>query len=128
MNVEVLMVLYFFPPVHKSTKQFGLSFDYDAPKIWTDLPYNIYSAFSDSSVRKKSEILSLYKRISTLGFFLYMSVFVDFLRFLVFCPKFLRVYLFLDIKGHKKLLESELCTESNSLAHIPSKGYQHSLT
>ena len=34
-------------------KQFGLSFAYDAPKIWNELPDDVRSATSIASFRKK---------------------------------------------------------------------------
>ena len=36
----------FDPSVYKSSKHFGLSFAYDAPKIWNDLPDEVHSATS----------------------------------------------------------------------------------
>ena len=39
--------------VYKSTKHFGLSFAYDAPMIWNDLPDDVYSVTSRHSLRKK---------------------------------------------------------------------------
>ena len=41
------------PSIYKSTKQFGLSFAYDAPKIWNELPDDVRSATSIASFRKK---------------------------------------------------------------------------
>ena len=45
---------YFSPflKVRQSTKQFGLSFAYDAPKIWNELPDDVRSATSIASFRK----------------------------------------------------------------------------
>ena len=37
----------------KSSKHFGLSFAYDAPKIWNDLPDDVHSATSLYSLRRK---------------------------------------------------------------------------
>ena len=42
-----------FASIYKSKKQFGLSFAYDAPIIWNDLPDDVRSAKSLSSFRKK---------------------------------------------------------------------------
>ena len=39
--------------IYKSKKHFGLSFAYDAPRIWNDLPDDVRSAKSLSSFRKK---------------------------------------------------------------------------
>ena len=39
--------------VYNSTKHFGLSFAYDAPMIWNDLPDDVHSATSLQSFRKK---------------------------------------------------------------------------
>ena len=40
-------------PLYTSTKNFGLSFAYDAPKIWNDLPDDVHSATSLHSFTKK---------------------------------------------------------------------------
>ena len=50
---EVLEVPQFIPSVHKSTRHFGFSFAYDAPKVWNELPDDIRSATSLLSFRKK---------------------------------------------------------------------------
>ena len=42
-----------FTSVFKSQKHFGLSFAYDAPMIWIDLPYEVRSANSLASFRSK---------------------------------------------------------------------------
>ena len=42
-----------FASVFKSRKHFGLSFAYDAPMIWNDLPDEVYSANSLASFRSK---------------------------------------------------------------------------
>ena len=39
--------------IYKSKKHFGLSFAYDAPRIWNDLPDDVRSAKSLSSFRKR---------------------------------------------------------------------------
>ena len=39
----ILHVPQYQPSIYKSTKQFGLSFAYDAPKIWNELPDNIFN-------------------------------------------------------------------------------------
>ena len=38
MEGEVLEMPQFIPSVHKSTKQFGFIFAYDAPKVWIEYP------------------------------------------------------------------------------------------
>ena len=43
----------YFSPFLKSTKQFGLSFANDAPKIWNELLHDVPSATSIASFRKK---------------------------------------------------------------------------
>ena len=48
-----LQVPHFAPSVYKSSKHFGLSFAYDAPNIWNDLPDDVRSAASFHSFRKK---------------------------------------------------------------------------
>ena len=42
-----------FASVFKSRKHFGLSFVYDAPMIWNDLPDEVHSANSLASFRSK---------------------------------------------------------------------------
>ena len=49
----VLLEVPHFASIYKSKKQFGLSFAYDAPMIWNDLPDDVLSAKSLSSFRKK---------------------------------------------------------------------------
>ena len=46
MDGEVLRVTQFIPSIRKSTRQFGFSFAYDAPKVWNELPDDICSATS----------------------------------------------------------------------------------
>ena len=53
MEGEVLEVPQFIQPVHKSSKQFGFSFAYDAPKVWNELPDDIHSVTSLLSFHKK---------------------------------------------------------------------------
>ena len=48
-----LQVPHFAPSVYKSSKHLGLSFAYDAPNIWNDLPDGVRSATSFHSFRKK---------------------------------------------------------------------------
>ena len=50
----ILHLPQYQPSIYKSTKQFGLSFAYDAPKIWNELPDNVRSATSIASFRKKT--------------------------------------------------------------------------
>ena len=47
--------------IYKSKTHFGLSFAYDAPRIWNDLPDDVHSAKSLSSFRKKLKTYSLKK-------------------------------------------------------------------
>ena len=49
----ILHVPQYQPSIYKSTKQFGLSFAYDAPKIWNELLDDVRSATSITSFRKK---------------------------------------------------------------------------
>ena len=44
---------HFATSLYKSSKHFGLSFAYDAPKIWNDLPDDVRSATSLHSFRRK---------------------------------------------------------------------------
>ena len=48
-----LEVPHFATSIYKSSKHFGLSFAYDAPKIWNDLPDDVRSATSLHSFRRK---------------------------------------------------------------------------
>ena len=52
MEGEVLEVPQFIPYVHKSSKQFGFSFAYDAPKVWNQMLYDICSATTLLSFQK----------------------------------------------------------------------------
>ena len=53
MEGEVLQGPQFIPSVHKSSKQFGFSFAYDAPMIWSELPDDTRSATSLPAFEKK---------------------------------------------------------------------------
>ena len=53
MECEVLEVAQFIPSVHKSCKQFGYCFAYDAPKVRNELSDDIHFATSLLSFRKK---------------------------------------------------------------------------
>ena len=56
-----------FASVFKCRKYFGLSFVYDAPMIWNDLPDKVRSANSLASFRSKLKSY-LWKSIPTLNF------------------------------------------------------------
>ena len=53
MEVEVLEVPQFIPSVQKSSKQFGFTFTYDAPKVWNKSSDDIHSTTSLLSFQKK---------------------------------------------------------------------------
>ena len=48
-----LNVPKFQPTIHKSTKQFGFSFAFDAPTLWNSLPEDICASPTIASFRKK---------------------------------------------------------------------------
>ena len=48
-----LNVPKFEPTIHKSTKQFGFSFAFDAPTVWNSLPEDIRASPTIASFRKK---------------------------------------------------------------------------
>ena len=48
----ILHVPQYQPSIYKSTKQFGLSFAYDVPKIWNELPDDVQSATTIAYFRK----------------------------------------------------------------------------
>ena len=48
-----LVIPKFYPSVHKSVKQFGNSFAFDAPTIWNALPDEIHASPSLASFRKQ---------------------------------------------------------------------------
>ena len=48
-----LNVPKFQPTFHKSTKQFGFSFAFDAPTAWNSLPEDIRASPTIASFRKK---------------------------------------------------------------------------
>ena len=53
--------------IYKSIKHFGISFAYDTPKIWNDLPDMMYTQPNFSLfIHTEVENLSLCKGISTL--------------------------------------------------------------
>ena len=53
MEDKVLEMPQLIPNVKNSTKQFGFSFSYDAPKVWTELPGDIHSTTSRLFCTKK---------------------------------------------------------------------------
>ena len=57
----VLDIPHFAASVHKSPEHFGLSFAYDAPKVWNDLPDDRNSATSLSSFRKALKLYLFVK-------------------------------------------------------------------
>ena len=48
-----LNVPKFQPKIHKSTKQFGFSFAFDAPTVWNSFPEDIRASPTITSFRKK---------------------------------------------------------------------------
>ena len=64
----VLLEVPHFASTYKSKKHFGLSFAYDAPRVWNDLPDDVHSAKSLSSFKKKLKTY-LYKSLPSLVFF-----------------------------------------------------------
>ena len=48
-----LNVPKFQPTIHKSTKQFGFGFAFDAPTVWNSLPEDIHASSAIASFRKK---------------------------------------------------------------------------
>ena len=48
-----LNVPKFQPTIHKSTKQFGFSFAFDAPTVWNLLPEDIHASPTIASFRRK---------------------------------------------------------------------------
>ena len=48
-----LNVPKFQPTIHKSTKQFGFSFAFDAPTVWNSLPEDIHASPTIASFRRK---------------------------------------------------------------------------
>ena len=88
----LLEVANFATSVCKSSKHFGLSDAYDAPKIWNDLPDGVCSAISLHSFKKKLEIY-LFAKAYPLYFCFYQSLSVgltpatsqdNYYRFLLF--------------------------------------------
>ena len=63
--------------IYKSTKQFGLSFAYDAPKIWNELPDDVRSATSIASFRKKTQSIPILPSLSSLVISTSYGVFRD---------------------------------------------------
>ena len=61
-----LEVPHFATSIYKSSKHFGLSFAYDAPKIWNDLPDDVRLSTSLHSFQKEAQNQSLCTSISTL--------------------------------------------------------------
>ena len=58
-----LEVPHFATSIYKSSKHFGLSFAYDAPKIWNDLPDDVRLATSLHSFRRKLKTYLFHKHI-----------------------------------------------------------------
>ena len=60
---EYLPVPPFHSSLYKSSKHFGLSFAFDAPKIWNDLPNDVRCATSIATFRKTSNLTCLQKTL-----------------------------------------------------------------
>ena len=63
-----LNVPKFQPTIHKSTKQFGFSFAFDAPIVWNSLPQDFRASPTIASLRKKLKTY-LYQRLICLSSF-----------------------------------------------------------
>ena len=63
----ILHVPQYQPSIYKSTKQFGLSFAYDAPKIWNELP-DIANLTRGSLAKKKIMFLHSKNKASRKGY------------------------------------------------------------
>ena len=73
-DCQYLTVPPFHSSVFKSTKHFGHSFTFDAPKIWNDLPQDVRSATSVASFRKKLKTYLFAKAYPPYGYDLAMSL------------------------------------------------------
>ena len=101
--------------MHKSTKHFGISFAYDAPKIWNDLSDDVHLATSLHSFRNLKAI-SLHKHIHpNFCFSWYLSValtpamsMVNDYSFLLFCLVCLESVFRWRLSATKILLELKL--------------------
>ena len=67
-NGVVLEAPHFASSVCKSTNNFGVSFVYDAPQIWNDLPNHVCSANSVSRLKKKKTYLFLKRTHASFSF------------------------------------------------------------
>ena len=52
-DANFLTVPKFQPKIHKSTKQFGFSFTFEAPTVWNSLPEDIRASPTIASFRTK---------------------------------------------------------------------------
>ena len=104
-----IKVPHFATSVHKSSKHFGLSFAYDAPKIWNDL--------SDDVSSKEAQNLFLKTSISTLispfpGFSpwccLAMSRVNDYSSLLFFWFGAPKICLYMEIKHYKNTIRIKI--------------------
>ena len=68
-----LNVPKFQPKIHKSTKQFGFSFAFDAPTVWNSLPEDIRASPTIASFRTKLKPISTQRLILLRSFSLMAS-------------------------------------------------------
>ena len=65
-NSVLFIVPQFVPSIYKSRKQYGLTFSFDAPKIWNDLPAEVRSVSSLHSFHKKLKSYFFCKSLSSI--------------------------------------------------------------
>ena len=68
-----LNVPKFQPSIHKSTKQFGFSFAFDAPTVWNSLPEDIRASPIIASLERSSKPISTQRHILLISFSLMAS-------------------------------------------------------
>ena len=61
-NNIILDIPQYIPLLHKSTKHFSASFNFDAPKIWNDLPADIHSTPSLMSFRSRLKVYIFFSK------------------------------------------------------------------
>ena len=63
----------FVTSVFSSEIQFGLSFNFDVPTLWNDLPNDVRHSPSLTSFRKQTQILHFFANLSLSSFFHFIA-------------------------------------------------------
>ena len=101
-----------FASVFKSRKHFGLSFAYDAPMIWNDLPDEVHSANSLASFRSKLKSYLFGKAYPPWVLNIEQCI----------CVMRLRICLLTEIKRYKSAIRIRIRIAEHAVLHLKNIG------